>query len=70
MKNSDIEQRIEHYKKRAEQIAKGTLNNIPFRSFPSLNKVVPGIIPRIMYKVTSHSGINSKIIVHLFYENK
>lgn len=57
MEYKEIQSRVDHYRKKTEQIIKGTVNNVPFNNFKSLNKVIPGIVPRIMYKVTSHSGM-------------
>lgn len=57
MNVSVISDRINHYKKRKSDFDKGYFKPVPFANFPKLKKYIPGIIPGIMYKVTSHSGM-------------
>lgn len=57
--NKLIENRLKFYKERAEAIKTGKYKPIPFHYLPGLNNYVPGIIPGILYKITSHTG-NSK----------
>lgn len=52
-----LNNRVQFYKDRQKEIASGKKNSIPFQSFKRLNSLIPGIIPGIMYKVTSHSGV-------------
>lgn len=60
MIKKSVEDRVDYYKKKRELISSGKYKPMPFVGFPSLTNYVAGIIPGIMYKVTSHSGINLK----------
>ena len=59
--NKLLQKRLDFYKTRAEEIKSGKYRPIPFHTLPSLNNYIPGIIPGIMYKITSHTG-NSKTL--------
>ena len=53
---SKIQERIDYYGVRREQIISGAVKPIPFFGMPRLNKFIPGIIPGIIYHVISGSG--------------
>ena len=57
MIKKSVEDRVDYYKKKRELISSGKYKPMPFVGFPSLTNYVAGIIPGIMYKVTSHSGM-------------
>lgn len=49
--------RLKDYKANKERIDKKKFKYIPFDKFNKLSRYLPGIIPGIMYKITSHSGM-------------
>lgn len=53
---NNVENRVKYYEDRRNDIISGKLKPIPFFGLPRLSKYIPGIIPGIMYKVTSGSG--------------
>lgn len=53
-----VDRRIEQLKQAREARKAGNYNFIPwFYHFPKLSKVIPGLLPGIMYKILSFSGI-------------
>ncbi len=53
---SNVSERIKYYEQRRQDIISGKIKPIPFFGLPKLTKYIPGIIPGLMYKVTSGSG--------------
>lgn len=54
--NKNVEERVQYYTQRRADILSGKLKPIPFYGLSRLTKYIPGIIPGLMYKVTSGSG--------------
>lgn len=54
---NNVSTRVQYYEKRREEIISGKVKPIPFFGLPRLNKYIPGLIPGILFKITSHSGI-------------
>lgn len=54
---SKVSKRVDFYKERKRLIDSGGFKPMPFPGLPSLTKYVAGIMPGVMYKVTSHSGM-------------
>ena len=54
--STNVNERVQYYEQRRTDILSGKIKPIPFFGLPRLNKYIPGIIPGIMYKVTSGSG--------------
>jgi hypothetical protein len=52
-----INKRLQDYEKNKKLIDSNQLKFIPFYGFDRLQKYIPGIIPSLMYKVTSHMGV-------------
>lgn len=57
MKSSIIKDRIKFYEDNRKRIIAGDHNYVPFYGFDRLCRYVPGVVPGIMYKVTSHMGV-------------
>lgn len=57
MNGRKIQDRIESYEGSKKIVEMGGHNHVPFYGFNKLQKYVPGIVPGIMYKVTSHMGV-------------
>lgn len=55
MKN--VDERVNFYEQRRNDLISGKVKPIPFYGMPLLTKYIPGIIPGMMYKITSHSGM-------------
>ena len=53
---NSVEKRIQYYEQRRSDIISGKIKPIPFFGLPRLTKYIPGIIPGLMYKVTSGTG--------------
>jgi hypothetical protein len=51
-----VQQRVDQYYKNRDDVLSGKKKNIPFTGLSKMIKYVPGIIPGIMYKITSGSG--------------
>lgn len=51
-----VQKRVDDYYKNRSDVLAGRKKNIPFSGLGKLLKYVPGIIPGIMYKITSGSG--------------
>lgn len=58
MKTTYVDDRIDFYKAQQANIKSGRINSIPFYGLDRLQSQIPGIIPGVMYKVTSHSGMS------------
>lgn len=54
---NNVEKRVAFYEQRRNDIMSGKVKPIPFFGLPQLTKYIPGIIPGMMYKITSHSGM-------------
>jgi hypothetical protein len=54
----------EHNKKRVES---GKPNHVPFFGFNKLQNYIPGIVPGIMYKITSHMGVGKTQIAKFMF---
>lgn len=52
-----IGDRIKFYEENKRRIETKSHNYVPFYGFDKLNKYIPGIVPGIMYKITSHMGV-------------
>lgn len=52
----NVKNRVEYYTKRRDDILSGKIKPIPFFGLPRLTKYIPGIIPGLMYKITSGTG--------------
>lgn len=52
-----VTSRVAEYNFQKKAIQAKAYNSIPFYGLDKLNTFIPGIIPGIMYKVTSHSGV-------------
>ena len=62
-----IKDRIEFYKNNKKLIDSGQHNYVPFYGFPRLSKYIPGVVPGIMYKITSHMGVGkTQLAKYLF----
>lgn len=67
MNKSEIRKRLEAYEKNRNLVLSNSLKYVPFYGFNKLQKYIPGVIPGIMYKVTSHMGVGkTKISKFLF----
>lgn len=67
MKFNEIEKRIQFYKDNKKIIDSKQHNYVPFYGFDKLTKYIPGIIPGIMYKITSHMGVGkTQLAKYLF----
>lgn len=55
---NNVDERLKYYQQRREDILAGKIKPIPFFQMPLLTKYIPGIIPGLMYKITSHSGMS------------
>lgn len=67
MNKGNINQRIKQYEVNKKLVEENKLKYVPFAGFPRLQHYVPGIIPGIMYKITSHMGVGkTKIAKFLF----
>lgn len=53
-----VDSRVLFYEQRRKDIISGHIKPIPFYGFPRLTKYIPGIIPGLMYKITSHMGMS------------
>lgn len=53
-----VKSRVKYFAEQQKGIKAGVVNSIPFHSLKLLNKFIPGIIPGILYKVTSHTGMS------------
>jgi KaiC/GvpD/RAD55 family RecA-like ATPase len=51
-----VQKRVDEYHRNRREVLAGTKKNIPFAGLSKMIKYVPGIIPGIMYKITSGSG--------------
>lgn len=56
MDSNFIRNRIKFYEDKKKNVDSGNFNYVPFFGFNKLCKYVPGIIPSILYKITSHMG--------------
>lgn len=56
MKEYEVQKRVDEYHSNRAAVIAGTKKNMPFSGLSKLLKYVPGIIPGIMYKITSGSG--------------
>jgi len=52
----NVQKRVDDYHKNRDDVLSGRKVNIPFSGLSKLIKYIPGIIPGIMYKITSGSG--------------
>jgi len=67
MSNKKIKDRIKQYEENKRLVELGQFKYVPFEGFPRLQRYIPGIIPSIMYKITSHMGIGkTKLSKYLF----
>lgn len=67
MNRKIISNRVDQYKINKKLIESGESRYVPFLGFPKLQKYIPGVIPGIMYKVTSHMGVGkTKLSKYLF----
>lgn len=67
MHRNVVKDRIQHYHKNKERIDSSSFNYVPFYGFDRLNKYVPGVVPGVMYKITSHMGVGkTQIAKYLF----
>lgn len=57
MHSSYIKDRIKSYEDNKKLIDSGNFKYIPFYNFDRLQKHVPGIVPGLLYKITSHMGV-------------
>lgn len=57
MNRYNIKNRIKFYEKNKKIIESNDFNYVPFYGFNNLQKYIPGIVPGIMYKITSHMGV-------------
>lgn len=57
MKKDFISNRITQYEENKAIVESGKFKHVPFYGFNKLQTYVPGIVPGIMYKVTSHTGM-------------
>jgi len=57
MQRKLIKDRIKHYEKNKKLIESKAYNYVPFYGFDKLKKYVPGVVPGVLYKVTSHMGV-------------
>ena len=48
--------RVKEYVNKQQQLKTNSVNYIPFYGLNGLNKYLPGFIPGVMYKFTSHTG--------------
>lgn len=67
MHNSKIKKRIQQYEENKKIVESGNYKFVPFYGFPRLERYIPGVIPGIMYKITSHMGVGkTQIAKYLF----
>jgi len=67
MHKHKIKERLLQYERDKKIVESGNFNFVPFNNFPRLSRYVPGVIPGIMYKVTSHMGVGkTKLSKFLF----
>lgn len=67
MNSRKLSSRIEDYYKYKKLVDSKKFRYVPFYGFPKLQKYIPGIIPGLMYKVTSHMGVGkTKLTKFLF----
>lgn len=52
-----VDERIKFYRERKKLVDSKNYNYIPFDKFPRFKNSIPGIVPGIMYKITSHTGV-------------
>lgn len=57
MQKKIVSQRVTAYKDSRARVQAGKMNHVPFYGFNKLQKYIPGIVPGIMYKITSHMGV-------------
>lgn len=62
-----VQNRIDNYKENSDRVAAGKFNHVPFYGFNKLQKFIPGVVPGLMYKITSHTGVGkTKFAKYLF----
>ena len=59
MHRSNINNRIAFYETTKKLVDGGHFTHVPFYGFNKLQNYIPGVIPGIMYKITSHSGAST-----------
>jgi hypothetical protein len=57
MRARQVKERIDTYEENKKRVESNKTNHIPFYGFNKLQNFVPGVMPGIMYKVTSHMGV-------------
>lgn len=67
MRRRTVQERVEAYEANKLRVESGKFNHVPFYGFNRLQRYIPGVIPGIMYKLTSHMGMGkTQIAKYLF----
>lgn len=67
MNKAILTKRIKQYEENKLLVETNKINYVPFYGFNKLQNYIPGVIPGIMYKITSHMGVGkTKISKFLF----
>lgn len=67
MNRQSVQKRVTSYEVNKARVELGKNNHVPFFGFNKLQKYIPGIVPSIMYKITSHMGVGkTQIAKYLF----
>ena len=53
-----VEARLRYFKEQQKGIKQNKINSIPFHTLKTLNNFIPGIVPGVLYKITSHTGMS------------
>lgn len=67
MNSKLVKERINFYKEQKKLVESNNFKFVPFYGFNALQKYIPGIIPGVMYKITSHMGVGkTQLAKYLF----
>lgn len=67
MNGKHVQQRVTQYKENKKRVESGHSNHVPFYGFNRLQKYIPGIVPGIIYKITSHMGVGKTQLAKFLY---
>lgn len=62
-----VQSRIKSYEDNKKIVEAGGHNHVPFYGFNKLQKYTPGIVPGVMYKITSHMGVGKTQIAKFLF---
>lgn len=63
----NVQNRIISYEENKKIVESGGHNHVPFYGFNKLQNYIPGIVPGIMYKITSHMGVGKTQIAKFLF---